>query len=196
MAANFVTIRGIILIAIFVAFAIIMLQATATRRSDALRMAETMNRINILNTSWQSYTSDSLQHRVTPETNTSRLTSSETLNWNSEGVMITADYIREKLIPRHIKSEWISDEDAWGYPLEFLFFEGTLAIRSPGRDGKFSKPPYVSCVFAPDDFDQDIVLWGGEFKRHPLPPLTEDWLLDDYMIRQAKKARAKLRRCD
>jgi hypothetical protein len=45
--------------------------------------------------------------------------------------------------------------------------EKVMAIRSPGRDGKFSYGPYRTGNFTSEDYDEDIVWVIGYFVRWP-----------------------------
>lgn len=65
-------------------------------------------------------------------------------------------------------------KDAWGHELQFcLTFDRSdpsaylMAVRSPGRDGKFATDPYEVGGFPVDEADQDIVWVQGVFVRWP-----------------------------
>lgn len=70
--------------------------------------------------------------------------------------------------------EDIPEKDGWGHPYEFYMnrqnplAEQVLAIRSPGRDGKYqSSTAYQLHSFSPDNFDEDIVWADGFFVQWP-----------------------------
>lgn len=70
----------------------------------------------------------------------------------------------------------IPENDAWGHPLEFYLDSKApwglqvMAIRSPGRDGKFSALTYSTGSFPRDQFDEDIVWAEDIFVRQPQSP--------------------------
>ncbi len=87
---------------------------------------------------------------------------------------ISAEDLGRLLVPKHIKA--LPREDGWGHDLQYcLQFDKArpdaahtvLAVRSPGRDGKFSPDPYQTGPFPPSDVDQDIVWVNGYFVRWP-----------------------------
>ncbi|MCP3995490.1 MAG: hypothetical protein GY722_10555 [bacterium] len=161
---------------------------------DLKKIEKTVDLMNMMNTIWQGYSS--LQAKDLGGLREGEVAQVEQLNWDEVGTPMSIDRLTSILVPKYGRADWMSGEDAWGHPLEFRVAGMDLIIRSPGRDGTFSEQPYFSCVFEISDVDQDIVVWGGKFKRRPLFPLEDDWLLDEYMIRQAEKDRARQKRCD
>lgn len=87
------------------------------------------------------------------------------------GVTINGTVMTTMLVPTYIKV--IPTKDAWGNDLEFATEQavGTTtpasfyAIRSPGRDGKFSGTTYPGGVTT--NFDCDIVYSAGTFVVYP-----------------------------
>ena len=62
--------------------------------------------------------------------------------------------------------------DGWGHDLEFrqaddLYADPLMAIRSPGRDGRFTGTTYESGTFEALSYDEDIVWVDGFFIRSP-----------------------------
>jgi hypothetical protein len=86
-------------------------------------------------------------------------------------VPISHAQLSELLVPQYIRS--VPERDGWGHKLDvYLNVEKPLArkvmaIRSPGRDGKFSPGLYSTSEFSPGDYDQDIVWADGFFVRWP-----------------------------
>jgi hypothetical protein len=79
--------------------------------------------------------------------------------------------LEKVLVPQYLQS--VPETDGWGNPYEFYLnvahplAKEVMAIRSPGRDGRFSATDYVVGPFAPDNFDEDIVWIDGYFVRWP-----------------------------
>jgi Arc/MetJ-type ribon-helix-helix transcriptional regulator len=80
----------------------------------------------------------------------------------------------EILVPDYLKS--VPANDGWGHPLEFYldteapWTPQVIAIRSPGKDGKFSALVYDAGSFPQDQSEEDIV-WANElFIREPRKP--------------------------
>lgn len=82
--------------------------------------------------------------------------------------------LKEILVPDYLTS--IPENDAWGHPLEFYLNSKApwglqvMAVRSPGRDGKFSALSYSTGSFPRDQFDEDIVWAEDVFVRQPQNP--------------------------
>lgn len=82
--------------------------------------------------------------------------------------------LQEILVPDYLNS--IPENDAWGHPLEFYLDSKAplgpqvMAVRSPGRDGKFSALSYRTGSFPRDQFDEDIVWAEHVFVRQPQNP--------------------------
>jgi len=78
------------------------------------------------------------------------------------------------LVPDYLSS--VPEHDGWGHPLEFYldtkapWAPQIMAIRSPGRDGKFSAPTYTHGSHPRDQFDEDIVWVDGDLVRMPQEP--------------------------
>jgi len=85
--------------------------------------------------------------------------------------LISHEELVKILVPTYIQT--IPETDGWGHPYEYyLAVENPLApqvmaIRSPGRDGKFSALDYAVGAFEPNDLDEDIVWVDGFFVRWP-----------------------------
>ncbi|HEX6901644.1 MAG TPA: carboxypeptidase-like regulatory domain-containing protein [Thermoanaerobaculia bacterium] len=86
-------------------------------------------------------------------------------------VAISRAELEKILVPQYIRA--VPRQDGWGNDYElYLNQEDTLAykvmaIRSPGRDGRYSRGPYKAGSFTPEDYDQDIVWVNGYFLRWP-----------------------------
>lgn len=158
------------------------------------KLERTLSWMRNINTTWQGYSHDQRGRRTAAHTEDTE--NAEQLDWQATGVSVSFSELESILVPEYARAGRMHSQDAWGHPFEFRLVGTDLAIRSSGRDGFFSKQAYIPCVFEINDVSQDIVLWGGKFKRHPLLPLVEDSLLDEHMVRQAEKRRAQLRRCD
>lgn len=82
--------------------------------------------------------------------------------------------LQKILVPDYMTS--IPENDAWGHPLEFYLDSKApwglqvMAVRSPGRDGKFSALRYSTGSFPRDQFDEDIVWAEDVFVRQPQNP--------------------------
>ncbi len=87
---------------------------------------------------------------------------------------ISRQDLTELLVPEYTQE--VPEKDGWGHPYEYyldvkdLVGQKVIAIRSPGRDGKFSSSPYAIGHFEPSDYDQDIVWADGFFVRWPQKP--------------------------
>ena len=85
---------------------------------------------------------------------------------------ISADALEALLVPDYI--DVLPRLDGWGHELEFFLNQeevlspaGVLAIRSPGRDGKFEGQSYESGQYFGLDYDKDITWWDGYFFSWP-----------------------------
>lgn len=84
---------------------------------------------------------------------------------------ISREDLAKVLVPKYIAA--IPAKDGWGHPYEFrlntrdLGGEHVMAVRSPGKDGRFSGDSYAIAGFAPADHDQDITWMDGYFARWP-----------------------------
>jgi hypothetical protein len=78
------------------------------------------------------------------------------------------------LVPTYIAA--IPEKDGWGHPYEYHLnttdpnAPRVMALRSAGRDGKFSGNVYEIAAFAASDTDQDIAWFDGYFVRWPEAP--------------------------
>lgn len=85
--------------------------------------------------------------------------------------LISHREVSKLLAPQYLAV--VPELDGWGHPLEFRvnvanpLAPKVLAIRSPGRDGKFSVDSYIQGPFEPDEFDRDIVWADGFFVKWP-----------------------------
>lgn len=88
--------------------------------------------------------------------------------------MISLAEATKLLVPQYIQS--VPEVDGWGHPYEFyvnvddVLAQQVMAIRSPGRDGKFEGLRYKVQSFTRDDFDRDIVWADGFFVAWPQSP--------------------------
>ncbi|HEY0514683.1 MAG TPA: hypothetical protein VGH73_22470 [Thermoanaerobaculia bacterium] len=87
--------------------------------------------------------------------------------------VISREDLAKILVPRYIAA--IPEADGWGHPYEFRLNTQdpnaiqVMAVRSPGKDGKFAGDAYEVGEFASTDFDQDITWLDGYFVRWPQP---------------------------
>lgn len=85
--------------------------------------------------------------------------------------VISAKELRKLLVPQYIGQ--LPESDGWGNPYEFrlnvkdAMAKHVMAIRSPGRDGKYSASKYSVRAFDPESYDEDIVWIDGYFVRQP-----------------------------
>ena len=88
--------------------------------------------------------------------------------------VISREDLAAILVPRYVAA--IPAADGWGHPYEFRLNTKdpnailVMALRSAGRDGKFSDTHYEVKAFEPTDFDQDIPWMDGYFVRWPQKP--------------------------
>lgn len=84
---------------------------------------------------------------------------------------VTVAEVEKVLVPKYMAS--VPKTDAWGHPYEYFMDlknplnKQVLAIRSPGRDGKFSSTTYPVGEFTPSSYDEDMVWADGFFVRWP-----------------------------
>ena len=82
---------------------------------------------------------------------------------------ISFDDLKKLLVPHYIQD--LPEKDGWGHPYEYylnskdLGSKHSMAIRSPGRDGKYESSRYSVGTFPPDSFDEDIVWADGYLVR-------------------------------
>ena len=75
------------------------------------------------------------------------------------------------LVPSYIQE--VPELDGWESPYEYYLnvanplAQQVMAIRSPGRDGRFSSDAYTVGSFDPESSDEDIVWADGFFVRWP-----------------------------
>jgi len=85
--------------------------------------------------------------------------------------VITSEELREILLPQYIQA--IPEADGWGNPFDYFLnvkeplAKQVMAIRSPGRDGRYSSDSYSVTSFDPKELDEDIVWADGFFVRWP-----------------------------
>lgn len=86
-------------------------------------------------------------------------------------VRISSADLEKALVPRYMQE--VPKNDGWGHPYEFYLNTANplatqaMAIRSPGRDGKFDGPDYTVESFSPGQYDEDLVWADGFFVRWP-----------------------------
>jgi hypothetical protein len=85
--------------------------------------------------------------------------------------LISVGDLSTVLVPQYIQSVQVSD--GWMHPYEYRLnvkdpsAKQVMAIRSPGRDGRFEGNIYTVTGFEATDYDQDIVWADGFFVRAP-----------------------------
>ena len=85
--------------------------------------------------------------------------------------VLSRDELQEILVPLYM--QMVPERDGWGNPYEYYLnvdnpqAEQVMAIRSPGRDGRFSADSYTVTSFDPEESDEDIVWADGFFVRWP-----------------------------
>ncbi|MCH9648235.1 MAG: type II secretion system protein GspG [Deltaproteobacteria bacterium] len=71
------------------------------------------------------------------------------------------------LLARFLGSEeGLPEKDSWGHPLQLRVrrwsqHEGSIEVRSPGRDGQYEADDYLRETFPPSSLDRDLV-WSNE----------------------------------
>ena len=90
--------------------------------------------------------------------------------WEEHCTPISTDEVRRKVAP----AATLPVQDGWAHALQYcLVFDAEdpahhlIAVRSPGRDGKFEPGPYSIGPFDPAEVDRDIVWFQGYFTRWP-----------------------------
>jgi hypothetical protein len=89
----------------------------------------------------------------------------------AEVPVISREELAKVLVPKYIAA--IPEKDGWGHPYEFRLNTQdanairVMAVRSAGKDGRFSGSAYEVGAFSPADPDQDIVWIDGYFARWP-----------------------------
>jgi hypothetical protein len=97
----------------------------------------------------------------------------ETINLR-EYSSISHKELQEILVPDYLSL--VPENDGWGHPLEFYldakapWEPQVMAVRSPGRDGKFSASSYSPRSLPRDQFGEDIVWAEGNFVCKPKDP--------------------------
>ncbi|HEX5715890.1 MAG TPA: DUF2059 domain-containing protein [Thermoanaerobaculia bacterium] len=85
--------------------------------------------------------------------------------------VLSHDEVQSILLPQYMQT--VPERDGWGHPYEYYLnvenplAKHVMAIRSPGRDGRFSADDYTVTSFDPDELDEDIVWVDGFFVRWP-----------------------------
>jgi hypothetical protein len=85
--------------------------------------------------------------------------------------VISREDLAKVLVPKYIPA--IPEKDGWGHPYEFrlnaqnLDADWMMAVRSAGRDGKFSGTSYKVFGFPPAEKDRDITWIDGFFATWP-----------------------------
>ena len=78
------------------------------------------------------------------------------------------------LVPTYLQT--VPELDGWGHPYELYLNtadptgQTVMALRSPGRDGKFSGGTYKVGAFPAESYDDDLVWVDGYFVRWPEKP--------------------------
>ncbi len=94
-----------------------------------------------------------------------------TVDISSYGTAITVADLEALLVPNYIAN--VPSNDGWGNPFEYYLMTSDLlaarvmAIRSPGRDGRYAASNYTFAGFVSTDYDQDLVWADGVFIRWP-----------------------------
>ena len=85
--------------------------------------------------------------------------------------VITSDELTNILLPQYMQK--IPETDGWGSSFDYFLnvkdplAQHVMAIRSPGRNGRYSTDSYSVTSFDPEEFDEDIVWADGFFVRWP-----------------------------
>ncbi len=85
--------------------------------------------------------------------------------------VISRQDLAKLLVPKYIAG--IPEKDGWGHPYEFRLNTQdpnairVMAVRSAGRDGRFSGSTYETGAFPAAELDQDIAWIDGYFARWP-----------------------------
>jgi hypothetical protein len=88
--------------------------------------------------------------------------------------VISREDLAKLLVPTYIAA--IPEKDGWGHAYEYHLnttdpnAPSVMALRSAGRDGRFSGDVYKIGGFTPSDTDQDIAWFDGYFVRWPEVP--------------------------
>ncbi len=138
--------------------------AQLEKANDSIYQQQTVSDIRNLGTAMFSWLTDQLSAAAAGQ------------NWKEMDVedgfvSVSRAELEEILVPHYIPA--IPKKDGWGNDyelylnLEDLMVYKMMAIRSPGRDGRFSRGPYKAGSFTPEDYDQDIVWVNGYFLRWP-----------------------------
>lgn len=134
------------------------------RENDPIKQKQTVSDIRNLGTALFSWLSDQVGAAA----------AGQQVNYVDIGqgfVPVSHAQLSELLVPRYIRS--VPERDGWGHKLDFYLnveqplSRRVMAIRSPGRDGKFSPGVYSTSEFSPEDYNQDIVWADGYFVRWP-----------------------------
>ena len=85
--------------------------------------------------------------------------------------VLSSGELQDVLVPQYMQR--IPEKDGWGNSYEFFLnteeplAPQVMAIRSPGRNGRYSATEYSVTSFEPAEFDEDIVWADGFFVRWP-----------------------------
>lgn len=83
---------------------------------------------------------------------------------------ISQEDLEKLLVPKYLAS--LPATDGWGHPYDFrVNLESHTAriylVRSPGRDGAFSRESYTLATYPADDLDEDLVYVDQTFLFRP-----------------------------
>jgi hypothetical protein len=138
--------------------------------TDAIHKTVTDTR-NVGTAMWLWY-KDNVEPRRSEDSHRKATEESKTKSVDFASVpVISREELAKLLVPKYIAG--IPELDGWGHPYEFRLNTQdpnairVMAVRSGGRDGRFSGDVYEISSFPPTDLDQDIVWIDGYFARWP-----------------------------
>lgn len=139
-------------------------EARLQKQNDQIYQKQTVSDIRNLGTAMFSWLTDQVGAAAAGQ-------NMNDVTVEGEYVPISLADLEGILVPQYIPT--IPEKDGWGNDYEiYLDVENPLArrvmaIRSPGRDGRFSSGPYRVGSFTPESYDEDIVWADGYFVRWP-----------------------------
>lgn len=139
-------------------------EARLQKENDQVQQKQTVSDIRNLGTAMFSWLTDQVGAAAAGQ-------NMNEVAVEGEYVPVSGADLEKILVPQYISI--IPEKDGWGNDYEiYLDVENPLArkvmaIRSPGRDGRFSSGPYRTGSFTPEEYDQDIVWVDGYFVRWP-----------------------------
>ena len=139
---------------------------------DLVAQKRTVVDIRNVGTAMWNWYKDEVAARRSPESHQKAEQESQTREVDFERVpVISREELAAVLVPKYIAA--IPAEDGWGHPYEFRLNTRdsnatvVMALRSAGKDGRFSGSHYSVSGYEPSEFDQDIPWMDGFFVRWP-----------------------------